>query len=74
LNAVGQASGQQGEVAIAIVIFLVWGALVSAVYSQMTRGKNWARIALSILSLPIGLTFLFSPGLKAFIRQRSGNV
>jgi hypothetical protein len=50
---------------------LLWASIVGLVFYQMTRGKNWARIALAFLAFPIGLLFLFSSELKAFIRQRS---
>lgn len=50
---------------------LLWASVVGLVYFQMTRGKNWARIALAILAFPIGLLFLLSSDLKSFIRERN---
>lgn len=50
---------------------LLWASIVYLVFYQMAKGKNWARIALSILAFPIGLLFLLSSDLKTFVRQRS---
>ena len=52
-------------------LFLTWVAITALLYFMMAKGKNGARIALAIWAFPLGLSFLLSSDLKAFIRKRS---
>lgn len=65
-----ESSDKEG-LANGVLIFSIWGCLVFFVYLQLRKGRNWARIALALLAFPIGLSFLFSDKLKAFIRQQN---
>lgn len=64
-------NGDKDGLATGLLVLLIWSCVVFFVYLQLTKGKKWARIALALLSLPIGISFLFSERLKAFIRQQN---
>jgi hypothetical protein len=46
--------------------FLVFAALVLWSYSQILRRKNWARIALAVLTAPLGLLLLGDKELRMY--------
>lgn len=52
-----------------IVEIVIWSAIICFLYSQLVKRKNWARIALVILSFPIGLILGLSREAKLYCLQ-----
>lgn len=64
-------SVDKSGLANSVLLLLIWCCVVFFVYQQLSKGKNWARITLALLALPIGISFLFSERLKVYIRQQN---
>ena len=59
-NAIGAlASLMSGDV-VRLLLLAIWMAVVYSCYVNLVRKKNWARIALIVLTFPIGLALLGS--------------
>jgi hypothetical protein len=48
----------------------LWTFALYALYLQMVKKKAWARIALIVLTFPLGLLFLLRPEFKLFMLQK----
>ena len=53
-----------------IAFVLVWSVLIWSLYSQLVQGKNSARIALGIVTFPLGLLVILSRESKLYCLQR----
>ena len=49
---------------------IIWAAISSFLYVQLKKGKNWARIALTILTFPAGLVLGISEEAKLYCLQK----
>ena len=53
-----------------IAFVLVWSVPIWSLYSQLVQGKNSARIALGIVTFPLGLLVILSRESKLYCLQR----
>jgi hypothetical protein len=58
-----------GELSI-ILEAIFWTSLIYILYSQLIKKKNWARILLAIITLPVGLALLLSREAKLYCLQK----
>ncbi|MDA2930376.1 hypothetical protein MYX84_10595 [Acidobacteria bacterium AH-259-O06] len=56
---------------IRIVFVLIWSAGIYGLYSQLMQKKNWARMALIVLTFPIGLFLMLSREVKLYCLQKN---
>jgi hypothetical protein len=63
----GLAALRSGEVS-GVTVAAVWSVVVWWLYSQLVEKRNWARLALAVVSFPIGLLVL-SPEVKLYCLQ-----
>jgi hypothetical protein len=52
-----------------IVISALWTGMIGALYRALVRRSNGARIALAILTFPIGTFILLTPKVRLYCRQ-----
>ena len=70
LNAiVALAAFAQRDIA-AIARVAIWSALVHWLYSELLQRKNWARIALVVVTFPVGLFLGLSREARLYCMQR----
>jgi len=55
---------------IGIAVTIVWSIAVYSLYFQLLKKKNWARIALIILTFPLGLFLGLSHDAKMYCLQK----
>lgn len=53
-----------------IAFALVWSLVVFWLYSRLVKKKNWARIALTILTFPLGLLVGLSREVRLYCLQK----
>jgi len=53
-----------------IILTIIWTVAVGIIYSQLVKKKNWARIALIIITFPIGLILALSQEAKLYVLQK----
>lgn len=53
-----------------ILFAIVWSVLVYWLYSQLVQKKNWARIALAVVTFPIGLIIVLSHEARLYCLQK----
>lgn len=56
---------------IRLIGSLIWGIIIIWLYKKLVQKKNWARIALAIITFPLGLVFGLSTDVKTFIQQKN---
>jgi hypothetical protein len=59
-----------GGKALEIAIALIWSAIIYWLYSRLLKKDNWARIALVILTFPLGLVIGLSREAKIYCLQK----
>ena len=52
-----------------LAVVIIWSLVIYTLYSQLVRKKNWARIALILLTFPIGLILFLSPEVRLYLLQ-----
>ena len=57
---------------IRIIIWIVFVGVFFGLYMQLLRRKNWARIAIGILTVPLGLVLLLSEEARLYCLKSSG--
>lgn len=53
----------------ALAVAIIWAAAIWWLYSRMIAKKNWARLALTVLTFPVGLLIL-SPEARLYCFQK----
>lgn len=54
---------------ISIILVFIWSIVIYSLYSRLVRRENWARIALMILTFPLGLILGLSREAKLYCMQ-----
>jgi len=57
---------------VTIISAVLWSGLIWTLYTQLVRGSNKARIALSIFTIPVSM-LLLSPEVRLYCFQRSSH-
>jgi hypothetical protein len=70
LNALGLYAALMTGDALRIVFVVIWSLAVYFSYFSLLKKKNWARIALIIITFPWGLFLGFSREVKLFCLQK----
>ena len=70
LNLFGVMISIANEDWVQLVTFLILIPLILWVYAKFLKRKNWARIALALLTAPLGLLLLFSREMRMYCLQK----
>jgi hypothetical protein len=70
LNIAGAALSLASGDVFKFIFVLVWSSVVYSMYAQLLQKKNWARIALAILTFPWGIFLGLSREAKLYCLQK----
>lgn len=70
LNLLGALGALKSGDFIKIILVLLWSIAIYSLYSELVKKKNWARIALVVLTFPLGLILGLSNEAKLYCKQK----